>query len=499
MDDRELKALRGRIDGIDGRLVSLFVERMEISTEIGDRKRASGLPVRDAAREAELLARVRDLAGEQGEAAEALYREILSLSRKAQQKKLRCGLIGKPLGHSYSPVIHAKLGAYEYRLIELEPEELGPFLAAGDFDGLNVTIPYKKAVLPFCVRLSETAQRVGSVNTIVRRPEGLCGYNTDYDGFLRLFRRSGLSAEGKKALVLGSGGASLTVQAALRELGAADIIVVSRTGETNYVNLYEKHPDAALLVNATPVGMHPHNGERLVDLRRLPALEGVFDLVYNPAKTALLLDAERLGLPAFNGLPMLVAQAAASSALFTGSEPEAGLIERITECLEQDMKNILLIGMPGCGKTTLGAALAQKLNRPFVDADRELEARAGKDIPSIFREEGEDGFRRREHELLTELTRRSGAVLAVGGGAVTRADNLDLLRQNSRVVWLRRPLEALPTEGRPLSQSRPLAELWREREPLYRAAADLTVDNTGAPEEGVRKILEALNDEDPCH
>lgn len=499
MDDRELKALRGRIDGIDERLVSLFVERMELSAEIGDRKRARGLSVRDAAREEELLARVRELAGEHGGEAEAVYQTILSLSRKAQQRKLRCGLIGRPLGHSYSPAIHARLGGYAYRLIELEPDELGPFLSAGDFDGLNVTIPYKKAVLPYCARLSETTRRVGSVNTIVRRPEGLCGYNTDYDGFLRLFRRSGLSAAGKKALVLGSGGASLTVQAALHELGASEIVVVSRKGETNYVNLYERHPDAALLVNATPVGMHPHNGERLVDLSRLPKLEGVFDLVYNPAKTALLLDAERLGLPAFNGLPMLVAQAAASSALFTGSEAEDGLIDRITESLERDMKNILLIGMPGSGKTTLGAALAQKLGRPFVDADRELEARSGKDIPAIFREEGEEGFRRREHELLIELTRRSGAVLAVGGGAVTRADNLDLLRQNSRVVWLRRPLQELPTEGRPLSQSRPLSELWREREPLYRAAADLTVDNTGTPEECVRRILEALNDENPCH
>ncbi len=280
MDERELKELRGRIDAVDERLVALFGERMALSAQIGGYKRARGLPVRDAAREKALLARIRALAGERGEEAEALYQTILALSRQAQQQKLRCGLIGKPLGHSYSPAIHARLGAYAYRLIELEAEELGAFLQAGDFDGLNVTIPYKKAVMPYCARLSDTAKRIGSVNTIVRAPDGsLSGYNTDYDGFLRLFRRSGRSAAGKKALVLGSGGASATVQAALRDLGAAEVVVISRTGENNYVNLYERHADASILVNATPVGMVPHNGACLVDLQRLPALEAVFDLV----------------------------------------------------------------------------------------------------------------------------------------------------------------------------------------------------------------------------
>ncbi|MBR0354680.1 MAG: chorismate mutase [Oscillospiraceae bacterium] len=500
MDERELKELRGRIDAVDERLVALFGERMALSAQIGGYKRARGLPVRDAAREKALLARIRALAGERGEEAEALYQTILALSRQAQQQTLRCGLIGKPLGHSYSPAIHRRLGAYAYRLIELEAEELGAFLQAGDFDGLNVTIPYKKAVIPFCARLSDTTKRIGSVNTIVRAPDGsLSGYNTDYDGFLRLFRRSGRSAAGKKALVLGSGGASATVQAALRDLGAAEVVVISRTGENNYVNLYERHADASILVNATPVGMAPHNGTCLVELKRFPALEAVFDLIYNPAKTALLLQAERLGLPAYNGLPMLAAQAAASSALFTGEAADEATVDRITEDLERQMKNILLIGMPGSGKTTLGAALARQLGRPFFDSDGELERRAGRDIPTIFREEGEEGFRRREHELLVELTRRSGAVIAVGGGAVTRAENLDLLRQNSRVVWLRRPLSALSTEGRPLSQSRSIEDLWREREALYRAAADRTADNTGTPEEGVQSIMEALNDESAGH
>lgn len=499
MDDRELKLLRGRIDKIDDRLLALFCERMDVSGQIGRLKRTQGLPVRDTAREEELLRGVRERAGSYADEAEQLYRGILELSRRAQEKLLRCGLIGERLAHSYSPAIHARLAAYEYRLVELRPDELGAFLQGGEFDGLNVTIPYKQAVLPFCDSLSETARRIGSVNTLVRRPDGgLCGFNTDYDGFLAMFRRSGLSAAGKKALVLGSGGASRTVQAALRDLGASEVVVVSRTGDTNYVNLYDRHPDAKLLVNATPVGMYPNNGTRLVDLRRLPALDGVFDLVYNPARTALLLDAERLGLPALNGLTMLVAQAAASSSLFTGRVPDEALIRRIEGELRRQERNLLLIGMPGSGKSTLGAALAQKLGRPFIDCDLLLAQRAGRTIPEIFREEGEDGFRAREHALLTELTRGGGAVIAVGGGAVCRADNRDLLRQNSTVVWLLRDLDKLATEGRPLSQRRSPEALWQERESLYRQTADFTADNNGTPEEGVQRILEGWLREDPC-
>ncbi len=407
--------------------------------------------------------------------------------------RLRCGLIGRPLGHSYSPAIHGRLADYDYRLIELEAEELGPFLRAGGFDGLNVTIPYKKAVLPYCAELTPAAARIGCVNTLVRRPDGtLLGHNTDYDGFLWLLRRAGIDPAGKKALVLGSGGASLTVQTALRDLGAAETVVISRRGDNNYVNLYEHHADAQLLVNATPVGMAPKTGERLVRLEALPALEAVVDVIYNPARTGLLLDAQRLGLKAANGLGMLVAQAAASCELFCGCRCGDEEIEAIRAALARETQNVLLIGMPGCGKSTVGAVLAAELGREICDLDAEIEKRAGCTIPEIFSAEGEEGFRRREHEALCDAVKRGGLVIAAGGGVVTREENIDLLRQNARVVWLRRDLALLPTAGRPLSQTIPLTELYRRREPLYRAAADLTVENDGTPEETAARILELL-------
>lgn len=407
--------------------------------------------------------------------------------------RLRCALIGEKLGHSFSPVIHALLGDYEYKLIELTPEAVAPFLREKDFDGLNVTIPYKKTVMPLCDALSGAARRIGSVNTIVRRPDGtLFGHNTDYDGFLWLLQNAGVSLTGKKALVLGNGGASATVQTALRDLGAAEIAVISRSGEKNYVNLYERHGDAAVLVNATPVGMYPNTGVSPVELDRLPALEAVFDVVYNPARTQLLLDAERRGLVTANGLGMLVAQAAAASERFTGATIGDGEVERIRAKIERDTMNLLLIGMPGCGKSTVGAALAEKLGRPFVDLDDVIAERAGCTIPEIFALEGEEGFRRREHQVLCDVARGSGLVIAGGGGLVTRAENRDPMRQNSRVIWLRRALDRLPTAGRPLSQAHPLETLWRIRAPLYRAAADLEIDNNGSLPETVDAVLEAL-------
>ena len=434
-----------------------------------------------------------------GEDAGKLMDTLMALSRAHQDaipgKGLRCGLLGEKLGHSYSPKIHGLLGAYDYRLIELEPDALRAFFEKRDFDGLNVTIPYKKAVLPLCDALTERAKTIGSVNTVVRRADGtLLGDNTDFFGFCYLLRSSGIDPRGKKALVLGSGGASLTVQAALRELGAAQVTVVSRKGELNYVNLYEKQSDAQLLVNATPVGMAPHTGESLVALSMLPRLEAVVDLIYNPAKTKLLLDAEALGLKAVNGLGMLTAQAAASAERFAGGKTDEKTLSLITRELEREMKNIVLVGMPGCGKSSLGRALAEKLGRPFADCDALIEEGCGCTISEIFAREGEEGFRRREKEQLGELVRQSGFVIACGGGALTQSGNLELLRQNAKILWLRRDLRQLATAGRPLSQSRPLEELYREREAQYCAAAELVVDNDGSFDETLKKLMEALEE-----
>ena len=279
---------------------------------------------------------------------------------------LKCGLLGQKLGHSYSPAIHGMLADYDYQLFEREPEQLEDFLKNGDWDGINVTIPYKKAVLPYCAELSETARRIGSVNTIVRRPDGsLYGDNTDAYGFESLVRKSGIDVRGKKALVLGSGGASVTVVAVLKMLGAESVTVISRGGEDNYDNL-AKHADARIIANTTPVGMYPNNGQAAVDLAQFPQCEGVLDVVYNPARTALLLHAEKLGIPCAGGLYMLVAQAKRSSELFTGSSIPDSEIGRIEKLLSGQMKNIVLVGMPSSGKSTLAAALGERLGLSLI-------------------------------------------------------------------------------------------------------------------------------------
>lgn len=403
-----------------------------------------------------------------------------------------CGLIGRKLSHSFSPKIHSLLGDYTYRLIPLEPEEVGEFLKKGEFHGLNVTIPYKKTVMEYCAELTPAARRIGSVNTILRRPDGtLLGDNTDYNGFLYQLNATGAQVAGKKALVLGSGGASLTVRTVLAELGAREIVVISRTGENNYHNL-DRHADAQIIVNATPVGMYPKNGESLIDLSQFPHCEAVFDLIYNPAKTQLLLQAQRRGLIWANGLGMLVAQAKVASERFQGKELPDSLVAQIIRRLERETHNILLIGMPGCGKTTIGQALAQKLGRPLADVDEKIVAEAGCSIPEIFAKEGEEGFRVREHRALAEIAKQSGLIISAGGGIVTRPENRDPMEENSVVVWLRRDLHKLPTDGRPVSQSVPLEELYRRRAPLYEAAAQVTVDNNGTVEQTVDEIIKRV-------
>ena len=407
-------------------------------------------------------------------------------------EKKRCGLIGERLGHSFSPAIHGMLSDYEYKLYELSPEQVGPFLEAKAYDGLNVTIPYKKTVIPYCDELTDAARSIGSVNTIVKRPDGtLLGHNTDYDGFLWLLKNAGDKDEGKKAVVLGTGGASVTVQAALRDLGAAQVVVVSRSGGDNYENI-ARHADAKILVNATPVGMYPKTGVSPVDLDVFTALEGVFDVIYNPAKTRLLLEAEKRGIPCANGLGMLVAQAKAAAERFTGKLIDDEKVYTIRAELQRSTRNILLIGMPGSGKSTVGAALAEKLGRRLVDADALIVEKAGCTIPEIFEKDGEEGFRRIEHEVLCEISKESGLVIATGGGVVTRPENMDPMRQNSLIVWLLRDLNKLPRDGRPLSQKNPLAEMFKVREPLYRAAADCIADNNGSLEDTVNQILEAV-------
>ena len=388
------------------------------------------------------------------------------------------GLLGERLGHSFSPQIHRDLAGYDYQLLPTPPEAVEDLFARRAFQGLNVTIPYKRTVMPLCDEIDPRAAAIGAVNTVVNQNGRLTGYNTDIDGFLYMARRAGVDMAGKKVVILGSGGTSRTARAAAGELGAREIVTVSRHGEDNYQNL-SRHADAQVLVNTTPVGMYPNWGQSPVSLESFPALEGVLDVVYNPLRTALLLQAEERGLPCSCGLPMLVAQAKRAAELFTGQNIDDSRAEAVLHGLRGQLTNIVLIGMPGCGKTTVGRALAGKLGRTFVDLDEEIVRRAGTSIPEIFAREGEAGFRERESALVREFGERTGLVVSTGGGVVTRRENYIPLKQNGLLLHLRRDPAALPTDGRPLSQATAPEELWRRRAPLYAAFADGEIDNNG--------------------
>ncbi|MBQ8356326.1 MAG: shikimate kinase [Clostridia bacterium] len=405
---------------------------------------------------------------------------------------IRAGLIGAKLGHSFSPRIHKEFADYPYDLIELEEAQVGEFLQTGDFDALNVTIPYKKTVIPFLAEISPEAKRIGAVNTIVRRPDGsLAGFNTDYAGFSDLVRDCGVSLKGKKVVILGSGGASRTAVTVAGDMGARAVVVVSRSGEDNYDNI-GRHADAEILVNATPVGMYPKNGVAPLSLEVFPKLEAVFDMIYNPARTELLLEAEGLGIPYRNGLLMLVSQARRAAELFLDTKIDDLEVKAVTDTIARETENIILVGMPGCGKSTLGKRIAERLGRKFVDCDEALVKAAGVSIPEIFATEGEEGFRARETAVLADIAKESGLVIATGGGVVTRERNYPLMHQNGRILFLDIKPDELPTEGRPLSQKKSPAVLYAERLPLYRAVADQTVPITRNIEENMTKIMEVL-------
>ena len=398
------------------------------------------------------------------------------------------GLLGRKLGHSWSVPIHAALGCAGYRLYELEPEKLAAFLRRTDIGGLNVTIPYKRDVMPLCDEIDPAAADIGSVNTLVRGADGkLRGYNTDIDGFCYMARRAGIGFAGKKVVVLGSGGASLTAQAAARREGAREITVISRSGPDNYGNL-DRHADAEIVVNTTPVGMYPGNGAAPVDLSAFPRCEGVLDVIYNPRRTALLLQAEALGIPCCDGLPMLVAQAKTAEERFFGKPISDEENERILSQLRREMGNIVLIGMPGSGKSSIGQLLADLTGREAVDIDQKIADRAGCSIPEIFAQGGETAFRALEREETAKAGALTGKILLTGGGVVKTPENYGALRQNGRVYHLLRDLNVLPTDGRPLSQGADLAAMWRQREPLYRAFRDVSMDNNGPAAETAQAI-----------
>ena len=407
---------------------------------------------------------------------------------------MQYGLIGAKLGHSYSAAIHARLGDYEYTLCEQTEREFTDFLAARQFRGINVTIPYKKVAYERCDILSDAAREVGSVNTVVVRPDGaLYGHNTDIGGFIALTRRAGVEIAGKKCVILGSGGTSLTARAACKRLGARTIVVVSRSGPVDYDALYRDHADAEVLINTTPVGMYPNNGRAACDIRRLPALTGALDVIYNPDRTALMLDAEARGIPCAGGLYMLVGQAREAAELFTGRAIPESETDRIYGLLRSESLNLILTGMPGSGKSSIGRALASALGREFVDCDAEIVRRARMTIPELFARRGEAAFRALEAGVLSDVCREKSRVIATGGGAILQSDNVRTMRQNGVVIMVERDIDRLAMDGRPLSTGREALEaMWQIRGPLYRAAADARIDNNAAHETAVQSAKEAF-------
>lgn len=403
------------------------------------------------------------------------------------------GLLGRKLGHSLSPEIHALLCDYKYDLYPTEPEKLDEFFASKALTGYNVTIPYKVEAFNRCATLSETAKKAGSVNTVTRNADGtLHGDNTDYFGFSYMAEKVGCDFKGKKVLILGSGGASLTVQLVASDMGAKEIIVVSRSGENNYENI-SLHYDADIIVNTTPVGMYPNNGEKLIELDKFTRCRKVLDLIYNPARTPLLLDAEKLGIDCINGLYMLVAQALRAAESFIKKEIPLSRIDEIYNIILAKQKNIVLVGMPGCGKSTLAALLSEKTGRECVDTDAAVEE-CGMKIPEIFAEFGEEEFRRRETESVKKAAKEQGRIIATGGGAVLKAENRTALRENSTVIFLKASTEKLATDGRPLSKDlETLKKMYEQRLPLYEETADITVEVDPDPEITLGRILKCVS------
>ncbi|MDR1628902.1 MAG: shikimate kinase [Oscillospiraceae bacterium] len=404
---------------------------------------------------------------------------------------MRFGLLGKKLGHSYSPMIYELLGHPGYELFPMPEEDIPAFLRGGGLRGLNVTIPYKKTVMPFCDTLSNTARRLGNVNTLLFGEDGcIHGHNTDYAGFLYMMAQAGIALAGKKMLILGTGGAAQTARLASLDAGAKEVVMISRSGKDNYDNLH-RHTDAQVLLNATPVGMFPHDEGIPLLLGLFPVLEGVADMIYNPLRTNLLTEAASRGICVAGGLSMLAEQGRLAVEIIFGERIQQTETLRVCRELQRHNENIVLVGMPGSGKTTVGRLLAERMNREFVDLDDLLEEKTGKNAARWIVEEGEAVFREQESVILRETARGRGLVIATGGGAIIKAENRTSLRRNGRVCWLRRSLESLETGGRPLSKD--LGALYETRRPLYEAAAHMVVDMTLEAADIAKQIKEEFD------
>ena len=407
---------------------------------------------------------------------------------------MQYGLIGEKLSHSFSAEIHTMLGSNPYELVELSLDQIDAFFAEKNFCAINVTIPYKTTVIPHLAHIDEHAKAIGAVNTVVNHEGELWGYNTDFYGLCALIEHAGITIKNKKVAILGTGGTSKTALAVTKHLGAKEILVVSRTagkGVITYADLIKKHADLDVIINTTPVGMYPDTEATPIDISNFANLSGVIDAIYNPLRTNLILDAQKRDIPAEGGLYMLVAQAVRASEHFLGCVYEQETVDRIYRELLHKTENIVLSGMPGAGKSTVGKRLANDLNREFFDLDEEIIRAAGRSIPEIFATDGEAAFRDLETRILREvLSNKKNIVLATGGGAILKDENVDLLRRGGKIYFIDRPLQALlPTEDRPLSSTAEDIRLrYEERYERYSATADCRINGTGSIEEVAERI-----------
>lgn len=404
---------------------------------------------------------------------------------------MKFGLLGRTLGHSFSPRIHSALGNANYELFEREPSQLQEFFADPELQGINITIPYKVNALEACDVVDPRAERIGCVNTMVRKDGKWHGYNTDYDGFVFTLQHAGIDVAGKECIILGDGASSATVHVALEDLGAKNIVHLSRKTAPFYGDAPNYYETAQIIINCTPIGMYPHNPANLIDITQFSKLEGVVDLIYNPRRTILLLQAEMMEIPHCDGLPFLVAQGVEAANHFQGESFGTKEIEQILRDMRREKENIILIGMPGVGKTTVGKALGEEMSRTCIDVDHELEKEIG-DISTYITEQGEPAFREKEAEMIAKFGTQTGLIISTGGGCVTVPKNFAHLRQNGRIYQLTQPIENLSTTGRVLSSGgiERLRELEEIRTPMYESFAQCIIEHNRNAPETVAAILE---------
>jgi len=499
-----LEETRKRIDRIDKELVPLFLERMVCSEKVAEYKKENGIPLYDKAREEEIVKKLMSgLSKNDAKSVQELYRAVFEISRSMQTRFLsekktmpRYGLCGRTLKHSYSAEIHAFLGNDRYELINLEKDEFYDYIRSRKFDALNVTIPYKKDAFALCDVVDDCAKNVGSVNTIVNKNGTLYGYNTDIEGFIYMAEKAGISLAKKNVVILGTGGTCLTALEVCRIKNAGKVTVVSRDGEVNYENIASLS-DTQILINTTPVGMYPDNGKSPVDIELFPKLCGVIDVIYNPYETKLVSDAKAKGIPATSGLSMLVRQAVIAHEHFFDTKCDDGITEQVLSKVMLRNMNVVLVGMPSSGKTTIGKEIAAYLGKEFVDTDVEIE-KNGMSIPDMFEKYGEDYFRSVEAYEIEKVAKKSGLVIATGGGAIKKECNRKALRQNAIVVYIKRDLEKLSDNGRPLSKGGidRIKQLYDERHELYENVSDISIETKEDIQDCTRRLVQLIENLD---